>query len=374
MIANLKQYFPILWEKNELLNKISNDKYLSAIFYKWTPEQQQQFVDSCTGVRGMKLLYDGFFKEIMNAEYTPERLDDFLSLLLQKNVRVHAVLPNDSTRIADESSLLITDLVVELDDGSLANVEIQKIGYNFPGQRSACYSADMLLRQYKRIRSLKKKKFHYRDIKDVYIIVLFEHSTSEFHNFPDDYLHYFSQRSNTGLELELLQKFVFVALDIFQEIQHNKIINSKLDAWLLFLTSDNPKDILRLISEYPEFQAMYEQAYAMCRNLEEIMGFFSEELRILDRNTVQYMIDEMQEKIDEMSDTISNLQEEIDDKQFELDEKQSQLDEKQSQLDEKQSQLDEKQSQLDEKDLLLQKQQQQLEELERHITELKNKL
>ena len=26
------------------------------------------------------------------------------------------------------------------------------------------------------------------------------------------------------------------------------------------------------------------------------MGFFSEELRILDRNTVQYMIDEMQEK------------------------------------------------------------------------------
>ena len=152
-------------------------------------------------------------------------------------------LPNDSTRIADENSLLITDLVVELDDGSLADVEIQKIGYNFPGQRSACYSADMLLRQYKRIRSLKKKKFHYRDIKDVYIIVLFEHSTSEFHNFPDDYLHYFSQRSNTGLELELLQKFVFVALDIFQEIQHNKIINSKLDAWLLFLTSDNPKDI-----------------------------------------------------------------------------------------------------------------------------------
>ena len=367
MSTNLKQYFPMLWEKNELLNEISNDKHLSGIFYKWTPEQQQQFIDSCTGVRGMKLLYDGFFKEILNAEYTPERLDEFLSLLLQKNVRVHAVLPNDSTRIADESSLLITDLIVELEDGSLANVEIQKIGYNFPGQRSACYSADMLLRQYKRIRSLKKKKFHYRDIKDVYIIVLFEQSTSEFHNYPNDYLHYFSQRSNTGLELELLQKFVFVALDIFQEIQHNKTINSKLDAWLLFLTSDNPKDILRLISEYPEFQAMYEQAYAMCRNLEEIMGFFSEELRILDRNTVQYMIDEMQEKIDEMSDTISNLQEEIDDKQFKLDEKQSQLDEKQSQLDEKQSQLDEK-------NLLLQKQQQRLEDLEHQITKLKNNL
>ena len=130
MNTNLKQFFPILWEKTELLDKINADRYLSATFYKWTLEQQEYFIDCCTGVRGMKLLYDGFFKEIMNAEYTPERLDEFLSLLLQKKVRVHTVLPNDSTRIADESSLLITDLVVELDDGSLANVEIQKMGYN----------------------------------------------------------------------------------------------------------------------------------------------------------------------------------------------------------------------------------------------------
>lgn len=352
MNTNLKQFFPILWEKTELLDKINADRYLSATFYKWTLEQQEYFIDCCTGVRGMKLLYDGFFKEIMNAEYTPERLDEFLSLLLQKKVRVHTVLPNDSTRIADESSLLITDLVVELDDGSLANVEIQKIGYNFPGQRSACYSADMLLRQYKRIRSLKKKKFNYRDIKDVYIIVLFEQSTSEFHRFPNNYLHYFCQRSDTGLELDLLQKFLFVTLDIFRKNQHNKIINTKLDAWLLFLSSDDPEDILRLISEYPEFRAMYEQAYAMCRNLEDIMGFFSEELRMLDRNTVQYMIDEMQAQ---------------------LDEKKVQLDEKQSQLDEKQSQLDKKQSQLDAKNLLIEEQQQQLEDLQRYIAELERK-
>ena len=345
MNTNLKQFFPILWEKTELLDKINADRYLSATFYKWTLEQQEYFIDCCTGVRGMKLLYDGFFKEIMNAEYTPERLDEFLSLLLQKKVRVHTVLPNDSTRIADESSLLITDLVVELDDGSLANVEIQKMGYNFPGQRSACYSADMLLRQYKRIRSLKKKKFNYRDIKDVYIIVLFEQSTSEFHRFPNNYLHYFCQRSDTGLELDLLQKFLFVTLDIFRKNQHNKIINTKLDAWLLFLSSDDPEDILRLISEYPEFRAMYEQAYAMCRNLEDIMGFFSEELRMLDRNTVQYMIDEMQ----------------------------AQLDEKKVQLDEKQSQLDEKQSQLDAKNLLIEEQQQQLEDLQRYIAELERK-
>ena len=301
----------MLWERNELLEKIQSSRELSTIFYKWTPEQQEYFIEICTGVRGIKLLYDGFFKEIMNAEYTPERLDEFLSLLLKMKVRVHAVLPNDSTRIADESSLLITDIVVELEDGSLANVEIQKIGYNFPGQRSACYSADMLLRQYKRIRSLKKKKFHYRDVKDVYIIVLFEQSTSEFHKFPHDYRHYFEQKSDTGLELSLLQKFLFVPLDIFLRNPQNRSITSKLDAWLLFFSSDDPEDIIRIITEYPEFQAMYEQAYQMCRNLEDVMGFFSEELRIMDRNTVQYMIDEMQDTIDAQQADLAAAKEQL---------------------------------------------------------------
>ncbi len=79
----------------------------------------------------------------------PERFNDFLSCLLGERVKVLKVLPGDSTRIADETSLLITDIVVELEDGSIANVEMQKIGYLFPGQRCACYSADLLLRQYK---------------------------------------------------------------------------------------------------------------------------------------------------------------------------------------------------------------------------------
>ena len=33
--------------------------------------------------------------------------------------------------------------------------------------------------------------------------------------------------------------------------------------------------------------------------MERVMGMFSKELQELDRNTVQYMIDEMEEEIDE---------------------------------------------------------------------------
>lgn len=320
MSTHLKPYFPMLWERSELLLEIRKCKDLSTLFDKWSIDHQEQFLNFCTGVSGIKFLYDGFFKELMNPEYTPERLNEFLSLLLKSNIKVREVLPNDSTRITDESSLLITDIVVELDNGSLANVEVQKIGYSFPGQRSACYSADLLLRQYKRIRGDRGKHFSYKDIKNVYTIILFEQSTANFHSFPDTYLHYFEQKSDTGLELELLQKFLLIPLDIFHKKQQNKTISNKLDAWLLFFSSDDPNDIIQLITEYPEFQAMYEQAYQMCRNVEKIMSIFSGELRILDRNTVQLMIDEMQDTINSQKNIIDSQKDTIDSQKFEISE------------------------------------------------------
>ena len=91
-----------------------------------------------------------------------------------------------------------------------------------------------------------------------------------------------------------------------------------MDAWLLFFSSDDPKDIIQLITEYPEFQAMYEQAYQICRNVEQIMGIFSEELKILDRNTVQLMIDDMQDTINSQKTTIDFQKNVISEKDAEI--------------------------------------------------------
>jgi len=300
MTPILKDYFPLIRTRAELLHAIRQSKYLNALFQSWTDKQQNEFLDFCTGVRGVKLLYDSFFKEIMSPETTPERLEEFLSLLLDSQVQILDVLPNDSVRLADEQTLLITDVVVELADGRIVNVEVQKIGYRFPGQRSACYSSDLLLRQYKRVRSKKGTTFSYRDISAVYTIVLFETCPAEFRDFPDRHLHFFSQKSDSGLELELLQNYCFIPLDIFRKNLQNMGIRTKLDAWLAFLCMDDPEVIIQLITAYPEFRAMYEQIYSLCQNIEGVMDMFSEELRIMDRNTVRLMIDEQQEEIDRL--------------------------------------------------------------------------
>ena len=142
MATTLKQYFPMLKERETLLAEIQSKPELNELFEEWTEEQQREFLDFCTGVRGIKFLYDGFFKEVMNPEYTPERLEEFLSLILGKTVKILEILPNDSTRIADEMTLLIMDIVVQLEDGTIVNLEVQKIGYKFPEERCACYSAE----------------------------------------------------------------------------------------------------------------------------------------------------------------------------------------------------------------------------------------
>lgn len=260
----------------------------------------------------MKVLYDSFFKEVLNPEIVPERLNALLSLLLGETVRILQVLPADNSRLGDESSLVIMDIVVQLDSGTIVDVEIQKIGYRFPGERSACYSADLLLRQYKSARSEKKTKhFSYKSIHDVYTIVLFENSPQEFHAFPNDHLHNFHQRSDTGIKLNLLQKYIFIPLDIFHKNLQNKGISNELDAWLAFLSSDDPEMIAQIITEYPEFRAMYEHIYDICQNIEKVMSMFSKELRELDRNTVQLMIDDMQDKINEQKDTINEQKDTI---------------------------------------------------------------
>jgi len=299
MKNKLQQYFPMIRTEGEVLKELRERKELWKTFCEWEDRYQKEYLDICTGVKGLKLLYDTYFKAVMNPDTRPERLNDFLSEILGRKIKILKVLPNESARIASESSLLIMDIVVQFEDGSIANVEVQKVGYLFPGQRCACYSSDLLLRQYKRIRLELGKSFTYKEIQKVYTIVLFEKSSAVFHKFSDEiYIHHFEQKSDTGMEMDLLQEYTFICLDIFNSVIHNegREIENRLEEWLVFLSQDDPNMIIKLLNRDPVFQRIYEEVYTICLNTERMMNMFSKELEILDRNTVKLMVDEMIEE------------------------------------------------------------------------------
>ncbi len=330
MKKNLKMYFPIIRTRETILAMINQDVRLQHRFQKWNEKQQKEFLDFCSGAKGIKVLYDSFFKEVFHPEYAPERLNGLLSAILGMKVRIIKVLPTDSTRMADETSLVSMDIVVELEDGSIVNVEVQKIGYLFPGQRSACYSADLLLRQYKRVRSVHKEnntKFRYSDIKPVYTIVFFEKSPHEFLDYPNQYIHRIKHVADTGIELELLQKYIFIPLDIYKEVSHNNPIENELEAWLTFLCKDDVDSIIQLIEKYPDFKPLYETLYRMCENIEGVMNMFSEELYELDKNTAEFMVDEFSRVIEEQKALLAEKDSELAQKDAMIAELQKKLEE-----------------------------------------------
>ena len=53
----LKQYFPVIRERQELLTEIRSVRELEEQFESWTKEQQEDFLNLCTGVRGIRFLY-----------------------------------------------------------------------------------------------------------------------------------------------------------------------------------------------------------------------------------------------------------------------------------------------------------------------------
>ena len=83
--------------------------------------------------------------------------------------------------------------------------------------------------------------------------------------------------------------------------------------------------IVRLFTEYPQFKVYYEEIYQLCRDTEKVMEMFSKELQELDRNTVQYMIDEMQEVIDAQKEDLSKQEEVINAQKKEIEELKARL-------------------------------------------------
>ena len=274
--TKLKQYFPMIREREDIKREIRENPKLLEKYREWDEEQQEEFLDYCTGVKGEK-----------------------------------------------------------------------------------------------------KKAFSYKDIKSVYTIVFFETSIKEFHEYPQNYIHKFKQQSDTGLELELLQKYVFIPLDIFRTIYHNNVKSNgkngggncwnRTEAWLTFLSTDEPEIIIELIRQYPEFKEMYEEIYVMCQNVEKVMEMFSKELIQLDRNTVQYMIDEMQDTIDVQKEELEAKQETIDTQKGELERQKATISTQKNELEEQKTTINTQKEELEAKQNTIDTQKDEIETMKQQL-------
>lgn len=287
--------------RQEVLDQIQSNAENTAMFQQLTKEMQEAFLDFCMGNRGLQITYDPFFKKI----FTKERLQDFLSAIMGEPVRVLNILPNEKIKNSVESSIMIMDVIVELSDGTIVDVEMQRITHLFPMKRAICYASDILVREYDKLKTEKGRDFSYKDVRPVVVIVLMLDASKLFSQYPGAFIHRSDKRIlfDTGMEEENLHRYIFVSLDMFHKQTHEKW--TELETWLYFLSSDNPKDISRLISEYPKFIDLYMDIIKFRYNTKEMLSMVSDAIRIMDDNAVKSMMEEMRDEITELGRTVS---------------------------------------------------------------------
>ena len=247
-----EQIFGQKLTRQEVMQMIRETPGMYARYARLSPQLKKEFMDFCMGTCGLNLTYDPMFKEIFDPQRFPDRLEDFLSLCLGEEVEILSALPTESSRLTEEGSLLVMDLLVRLKSGSLLNVEIQR---------------------------------------------------------PEEYLHYAKQQFNTGLKLDLVQEYLLIPLDIFLKKHQN--IDKKLDAWLTLIASDEMERIREVIRAYPEFGEIYCQVFRFRYQMEELMNMFSDALKIMDANTTKYMVEQLTDENEQQRETIKKQGETI---------------------------------------------------------------
>ena len=82
MANNLKAYFPMIQNQEEVLQRIYKDEEMRMVFEEWNPDVQKDFLDMCTGNKGMRILYDQFFKQIFDQPHKKSLHQYYLLILL----------------------------------------------------------------------------------------------------------------------------------------------------------------------------------------------------------------------------------------------------------------------------------------------------
>ena len=305
------------------------------LFLQLPKTMQQELFDFCIGKQGLRITYDTVFQKIFAPDIHKDRLESLLSAILGRTVQIIAIIPRKGSQLTERGSFVIMDILVQLDDGSYANIEMQKIGYSFPLARADCYASDIIMRQYSKLKAELGSNFDFRNLHKVYCIILMEKSPHGFHTTPSTYIHKRTAAFDTNIYPGNagLHEDIFICLDSFQKVEHTITKDSTMqEAWMTFLSSINVSTIHSLIESFPFFTAIYQELTDFIHNPKELITMLSEELYIMDRNLEKYMITEMQEEAQALQNELQSVQTELKSVQTELQSAQTELHSAQTEL------------------------------------------
>lgn len=222
-MTNLKSVFPNFQTRSEVNAYLQSTQKLWDCFSQLPKDVRELIIGYFLGQNGLPVTFDPVFQMVFDPEVHPERLETLLSALFKQTIKIVRILKREGTMLTERGSFVIMDVLVLLDNGIYANIEMQKIGYKFPIERNDCYGADIIMRQYVKLKDKLGNNFTFKQLQKVFCIVLMEQSPADFKEYPDLYIHHRFMQFDTGIMKERtgLHEDIFVCLDTFHKNVHN---------------------------------------------------------------------------------------------------------------------------------------------------------
>ena len=190
--------------------------------------------------------------------------------------------------------------------------------------------------------------------------------------------------------LPLLQKYHMISLDTFRKYRYSDIIKGNIEikkcdydedvyekpltdqmlrdrlAFLSLFVTETVDEAIAIQNIFPELSEIFNEMNEYLARPEEVLGMFSEALRILNHNTAVLMVDEYRKKYQEMENNLRKEMKKSQEMQQEMQEMQSNLN---KEMQEQQKILDDKDKQINSQEEQHKKDLERIAELEAMLKE-----
>ena len=190
--------------------------------------------------------------------------------------------------------------------------------------------------------------------------------------------------------LPLLQKYHMISLDTFRKYRYSDIIKGNIDikkcdydedvyekpltdqmlrdrlAFLSLFVTETVDEAIAIQNIFPELSEIFNEMNEYLARPEEVLGMFSEALRILNHNTAVLMVDEYRKKYQEMENNLRKEMKKSQEMQQEMQEMQNNLN---KEMQEQQKILDDKDKQINSQEEQHKKDLERIAELEAMLKE-----
>ena len=173
---------------------------------------------------------------------------------------------------------------------------------------------------------------------------------------------------DSGLEEEFLENIHYIELDKFRK--NVQTITNEKECWLSLFSADTPEKIQQVMSVSQEMFDIVLEVAEYAAEIEEVIDMFSEALRILDRNTEQYMIDQAVQEIEELKEARKEYEEQLEKYRSENEKRKEQLEKYQNETEQQKEQLEKYQSETEEQKEQLKKYQNEREEQKEQLKQM----